>query len=219
MVDSDELAAEVEHKLAEVHHRLGDWDVTQTHLESALALIPELGVASPRRSQVLADLALVAMHRGDVAAARERAAAAAELAATVGEPSALAQAYNVLGVLDARHGEVAAARRHLAASLEHAQVLLDPAPAVAALNNTARLEADAGELDAALQAADLALELGTRHGDRHRMAALHANLADLLHRAGRDDEARVHLRESAVLFADVDRDEVRRPEVWKLVEW
>jgi DNA-binding SARP family transcriptional activator len=219
LVDSDELAAEVEHKLAEVHHRLGDWDLTQTHLESALLLVPDLGVASQRRSQVLADLALVAMHRGDVAVARERAAGAAELAATVGEPSALAQAYNVLGVLDARHGDVAAARRHLATSLEHAQALLDPAPVVAALNNTARLEADAGELDAALLAAQRALELGTRHGDRHRMAALHANFADLLHRAGRDDEARAHQRESAVLFAEVDRDEVRRPEVWKLVEW
>ena len=219
VVDGHAAAAEIEHKLAEIHHRLGDWDVTQTHLESALSLIPDSDVASVRRSQVLADLALVSLHRGEGHAARQRAATAAELAASVGDPMALAQAHNVLGVLDARHGEAASARRHLRLSLEHARGLVDPAPAVAALNNLARLEAETGDLPAALEAAHQALELGTRHGDRHRMAALHANLADLMHRADRDDEARGHLRESAVLFADVDRDEVRRPEVWKLVEW
>jgi DNA-binding SARP family transcriptional activator/tetratricopeptide (TPR) repeat protein len=218
LVESPLLLAEVEHKLAQVHHRLGDWDVAEAHLDSALALIPQTAQTSSRRSQVLADSALVLLRRGQLQAARDRAAAATELATTNREPAALAQAFNVLGVLDARR-EVAAARDHLQVSLAHAEQLDDPGPAVAALNNLARLEADAGDLPAALTAATRALELGIRHGDRHRMGALHANLADLLHDAGREAEAREHVRASVVLLADVDRDEERRPEVWKLVEW
>jgi DNA-binding SARP family transcriptional activator/tetratricopeptide (TPR) repeat protein len=218
LIESEPLLAEVEHKLAQVHHRLGDWDVAEAHLDSALALIQETPDASARRSQVLADSALVLLRRGQFDAARERAVAATEVAAAIGEPAALAQAYNVLAVLDARR-EVSAARNHLQVSLGHAEQLDDPGPAVAALNNLARLEADAGDLDAALDAATKALELGIRHGDRHRMGALHANLADLLHDAGREAEAREHVRASVVLLADVDRETERRPEVWKLVEW
>jgi hypothetical protein len=90
---------------------------------------------------------------------------------------------------------------------------------VAVLNNRGRFEAEQGSGADAVDLATQALALGTRHGDRHRLAALHANLADALHHSGREDEAREHLVQSAALFAEVDREPDRRPEVWKLVEW
>ncbi|HET6911098.1 MAG TPA: hypothetical protein VFH54_17350, partial [Mycobacteriales bacterium] len=56
-------------------------------------------------------------------------------------------------------------------------------------------------------------------GDRHRLAALHANLADLLRATGRHEESMDHLKQAAALFAAVDDEPQRRPEIWKLVEW
>ncbi|HYU83034.1 MAG TPA: tetratricopeptide repeat protein, partial [Candidatus Polarisedimenticolia bacterium] len=57
-------------------------------------------------------------------------------------------------------------------------------------------------------------------GDRHREAALHNNLADLLHRAGKQDEAMRELRRAARLFSEVGGEEgTMQPEVWKLVQW
>lgn len=40
-----------------------------------------------------------------------------------------------------------------------------------------------------------ALGLCASQGDRHREAALHNNLADLLHAQGRDEEAMTHLED------------------------
>jgi hypothetical protein len=56
-------------------------------------------------------------------------------------------------------------------------------------------------------------------GDRHREAALHNNLADLLHITGETDQAMEHLKRAVSLFADVGADEGPQPEVWKLVQW
>jgi hypothetical protein len=64
-----------------------------------------------------------------------------------------------------------------------------------------------------------ALDEGTRLGDRHRLAALHTNVADLLRAAGQDEAAMEHLKQAAAIFADVDDAEHRRPEIWTLVEW
>jgi hypothetical protein len=57
-------------------------------------------------------------------------------------------------------------------------------------------------------------------GDRHREAALHNNLADLLYVAGRSEEAMAHLKRAVAIFAEigVDAGEMQ-PEIWKLVEW
>jgi hypothetical protein len=64
-----------------------------------------------------------------------------------------------------------------------------------------------------------ALELGRELGDQHRVAALHTNLADLLHADGQHDAAMTHLKEAARRFAAVDGGDAPRPEIWTLVEW
>jgi tetratricopeptide (TPR) repeat protein len=91
--------------------------------------------------------------------------------------------------------------------------------AIAALNNLARLLAETGHGTEALALATEALELGSELGDQHRVAALHTNLADLLHAAGQREAAVTHLKEAARRFAAVDADDHPRPEIWMLVEW
>ncbi len=91
--------------------------------------------------------------------------------------------------------------------------------AVAALNNLARLLAETGRGREALPVAAEALELGRELGDQHRVAALHTNMADLLHADGQRDAAMTHLKEAARRFASVDVGDAPRPEIWTLVEW
>ncbi|GAC1325157.1 MAG: AAA family ATPase [Mycobacteriales bacterium] len=215
--DEAELAT-IEHKLAEVHHRLGEWDVADSHLQSALALLADAD-EDALRARVLADRALVAHRRGNSALAGETAEAALQLADAAGDDAALAQAYDVLGVLASERGDLPGAAAYLADSLRHAQRLADPSARVAALNNLARVHAAAGRPADAVAAGTAALEGGLEHGDLHRAAALHTNLADLLHAAGDGEQAMEHLKAAARLFAGVDDEAQRRPEIWKLVQW
>jgi hypothetical protein len=65
-----------------------------------------------------------------------------------------------------------------------------------------------------------ALELGIALGDRHREAALRNNLADLLHAAGRREEAMAQLKQAVVIFAEIGAGAGdSQPEIWKLTEW
>ena len=216
--DTDAAASDViEHKLAEVHHRLGDWALADAHLAAAADQLAAGDLGGLAR--VDADRAVVAYRVGahDEAAQRGRAAlAAAEQAA---DPAAIAQAHNVLGMLAAREGHHETAEEHLRQSLAQARELPDPGAATAALNNLARLLADTGRGGAALACAEEALSLGSDLGDQHRVAALHTNLADLLHASGRQDEALSHLKEAARRFAALDAGGPPRPEIWMLVEW
>ena len=56
--------------------------------------------------------------------------------------------------------------------------------------------------------------------DLSREAALRNNLADTLHRAGREDDATEELKRAVATFAEVGgHDDEPRPGVWHLVEW
>jgi DNA-binding SARP family transcriptional activator/tetratricopeptide (TPR) repeat protein len=220
--DDHATLATIEHKLAEVHHRLGDWALADAHLGMALDLLAaeDLG----RRASVQADLAVVAYRRsaGDGRtshAAGQLGLEALDTAQRAGDPAATAQALNVLGMLAARSGDDRAAEERLRESLDQARRLPDHSPAVAALNNLARLLADAGRASEALGLATEALALGRELGDQHRVAALHTNLADLLHASGQGEAALQHLKEAARGFAAVDTGGPPRPEIWTLVEW
>jgi len=217
-LDADDLAmAEIEHRLADVHHRLGEWPLAASHLQTARDLLPP-GETS-RRARLEGEMALVAYRQGEFTRAASLGTAALARACQTEDRLALAQATNVLGMLAARQGDAEAAEPLLRESLEHAQGLLEPGPAVAALNNLARLLADMGHLEEAMAEAEQALALGQEHGDRHRVAALHTNLADLLQASGQHEAAVEHLKESARLFAEVDQGGPIRPAIWALVEW
>ena len=208
--------AAIEHKLADVHHRLGDWDLAEAHLAVVTELVE--GTEPGRLARAQADRAVVAYRRGAAGQAADLGRAALASARAAADPGATAQALNVLGMLAARSGDTAAAERYLRDGLAEARPL-EPGAAVAALNNLARLLAETGRGAEALTAAAEALELGRELGDQHRVAALHTNLADLLHADGQRDAAMTHLKEAARRFASVDVGDAPRPEIWTLVEW
>jgi DNA-binding SARP family transcriptional activator/tetratricopeptide (TPR) repeat protein len=211
------VQASIEHKLADVHHRLGDWDLAESHL----AVVTELvSAAQPGRlARVEADRAVVAYRRGDSEQAAAFGRAALSCARAAADRGATAQALNVLGMLAARAGDTEAAETYLRDALAEARQLPELGPAVAALNNLARLLAETGRVKEALAVATEALELGSELGDQHRVAALHTNMADLLHADRQGEAAMAHLKEAAKRFASVDVGDAPRPEIWTLVEW
>jgi DNA-binding SARP family transcriptional activator/tetratricopeptide (TPR) repeat protein len=214
--DRAQLAV-IEHKIAEIQHRLGNWDLAAAHLKAVQDLLPP--DRQGLRARAYADQALVAFRAGDGEAAATLGASALAAAADAGDGGASAQALNVLGMVAASSDCAADAERYLRASLTAARELGESGTAVAALNNLGRLLFDSGRGDEALAAAQEALVAGQQLGDQHRLAALHTNLADLLHAAGRQDEALSHLKEAARRFAAVDAGSGLRPEIWTLVEW
>lgn len=207
---------EIEHVIAGVHDRLGDWSLAEAHLEAAAMLAKDRSLA--RSARILADLALVRHRQGSTALAKQAATAALLEAESAADQAALAQADNVLGVLAAAEGDRHAALAHLTRAVDRGRALDDLDLLIAALNNLSRMLQETGAEAAALESAREALTLAEHQGDRHRLAALHSHLADLLHAAGRGDEALAELRTSAVAFADI-HGSASRPEVWTLTEW
>ena len=227
-VDSFELAAAhaelpadrvaAEHRLADVHHRMGEWTLALDHLRAAVEWAGDADV-SDHLSAIVADTALIHLRLGDLAGADEAARRALRLATSSDNLAAHAQAANVLAVLAARAGDHVAAESWLDVASAGAQELMDLGQVVSVLNNRARLHADRDEVEPAIEVMRNAIAMGEQHGDRHRLGALHANLSDLLYRAGDVEGARHHQLESAQLLAGVDQAPTRRPEIWKLVEW
>src|SRR5580693_3117070 len=134
--------ARIEHKLADVHHRLGDWELAEAHLVVVTELVEDTG--SGRLARAEADRAVVAYRRGDADQAAKLGRAALACAQAAADPGATAQALNVLGMLAARAGDTAEAEGYLRDSLAEARRLPELGAAVAALNNLARLLAETG---------------------------------------------------------------------------
>ena len=198
-------AGAIEHKLGRVHDRRGDPELAERHLAEALRLGGEA-------ARVQADRSLVAHRLGRDADAKELARLALQLGGVDEDAEAVAQAENILGMLTGDSG-------HLERSVELAESLPDRSVLVAALNNLA-LACGRDDPERAIALTARALALCSEQGDRHREAALHNNLADLLHRTGRDPESMDHLKRAVTIFAEVgDETGGMQPEVWKLVEW
>lgn len=211
--------ARLEHKLGNVHHRRGEWDLAESCYQSALAALQDSG-RFKQGARLYADWSLTAHHQGQTDRALNLAHQARELAEQASDTEALAQVHNLLGIL-ARHQQNAdLAGQHLEQSLALAEALGDPAARIAALNNLALACADNGEIERALQLTETALVLCAAQGDRHREAALHNNLADLLHQAGRTEAAMDHLKQAVTVFAEIGAEAgAPNPEIWQLVEW
>jgi tetratricopeptide (TPR) repeat protein len=111
--------AAIEHKLADVHHRLGDWDLAEAHLAVVMELAE--GTEPGHLARAGADRAVVAYRRGAADQAAELGRAALACARAAADPGATAQALNVLGMLAARAGDAAAAEGYLRDSLAEAR--------------------------------------------------------------------------------------------------
>jgi tetratricopeptide (TPR) repeat protein len=209
--------AEIEHRIAQLNDRLGDWAAAEAHLEGALALVAGSDDHS-RLARLTADLALVNHRLGRGPRAGELGVRALTAARCAGDQRGAAQALNVQGMVALAEGRTSDALAQLEQAVEAAATLDDPEPLVAALNNVSRAQLASAELDGARETAARALEIAERQGDRHRCAALHSQLADVLHAAGDEAGALEHLKASAAGFSDVQGDEIRA-EIWTLTEW
>ena len=207
--------ASLEHRLGMVHVRAGDLDLAEARFEAAEDGFNDDPVA---KSRLLADWSAAVSRKGDATRARELAAGALSDATITGDPLALAQAHNTLGIVE-RVSDPTAARKHHETSLALVQDM-SPTVRAAALNNLALAHLSGGDPEGGLEYGLEALELCERVGDRHKGAAVHNNLADLLHAAGRDDEAMDHLVQAVKLFSDIDdRSQGLQPQIWMLTEW
>jgi DNA-binding SARP family transcriptional activator len=216
LATNDGRAATIEHRLALVHARRGDWQRAASHADVASA-----GTTDPtRRSMVLADRSAIAIHSGDLDAAVDFARRALDLASDGSDPVARAAAEHIAGVAARRRGDERAAERHLERAVGLSRGLDDLGLRISALNSMAIVASERGDRERAIELTSEALESCARLGDRHRQAALENNLADLFHATGREEEAMAHLKRAVTLFAHIDsRPGELAPEIWKLVEW
>jgi tetratricopeptide (TPR) repeat protein len=211
--------AEVEHKLGNVHARRGEWLSAEAHFSAAAGILGRATFPAGA-GRILADWSLAVHAQGQRDRALGLAGDALVLTESAADQRGMAQAHNILGILARKRGDAAGAAAHLEQSLAIAEALPDPSSRVAALNNLALARADSGDLARATALAERALALGVAVGDRHREAALRNNLADLLHAAGRRDEAMAQLKQSVVIFAEIGMGTGdTQPEIWKLTEW
>jgi predicted ATPase len=209
----------VEHRLGQVHERLGEWVQAGEYYQSAQQALEEQ--SNPGLAvRILADWSLLLHRQGSREKASELAHTALEAARETDDQEALAQVYNLLGIL-ARHQEnPRIACEQLRTSLDLAEQLGNLPARTAALNNLALALGDLGAYDEALELVHTALQLSIQQGDRHREAAARNNLADLLRAMGDEQAAMQELKQAVAVFADVGLDTGSlQPEIWKLVEW
>ena len=209
----------LEHKIGNLYDRRGEWELAERHFAAALE---EFGKSDRdgERAKLYADWSLAAHRQGKTQHALDLARRGLKLAEAADDPSALAQAHNVLGILGGSQGDSEEARNHLRRSLALAENLGDVSARIAALNNLALAYGASGETKQALNLTEAALALCEAQGDRHREAALHNNLADLLHAIGRSEEAMAHLKQAVSIFSEIGVEAgAMQPEIWKLTEW
>ncbi len=202
-------------KRGDLHARRGEWPQAEAGFQAAAAL------ADPAQLPGLyAEWSLIAHRQGEPARARELAEQALQHASASGKREGLARAHNILGILARGEQAWAQAQYHLTESLALGDGDADPAARIAALNNLSRVLQAQGEVERAIALAGEALALCQSLGDQHLEAALHSNLADLLHASGQPEAVFEHLAAAARIYAAIGRDEAEwRPEIWKLAEW
>ncbi|MEE8331208.1 MAG: BTAD domain-containing putative transcriptional regulator [Acidimicrobiia bacterium] len=218
-MSSPDARPDVERRLGALHHRTGQFDSARAYFQTARDSLVA-GERTAAASMTSADWALTEIKVGNLGRARFLAEEAMELALLSEDSGALAQGHNTLGILATEEGDYPGAAHHLEQGLAMADEVGGGAIRVAALNNLARATARIGDLDRGRALAEAALEESVAIGDRHREAALHNNLADLLHATGDVDESMKHLKKALQGFAEIELGaDLSHPEIWKLAQW
>ena len=216
---SPERLGWIEHRLGNVRHLRGDWELAECHFESAVQALSEMH-ADDELARVYADWSRTACRRSNLERAQALAEQGLALAETSSNQPALAQAHNMLGLLARSRQDYPSAILHLENSLEITTRLNDPGGSAAALNNLARVYADYQDLPRSIELTEQALHLCQQQGDHHRAAALHNNLADLYHAMGNSQEAMKYLKQAVEAFAEIGLEAgEQKPEIWMLTEW
>lgn len=209
----------LEHQLAQVYQRQGQWSLAAHKLAQARQRLT--AAADPATlAHLTLDQSLVAHRQKQPAEALALANQARALAGQAADGPMLALADNMLGMLARSEGELETAvaflqrSRHLAGECQRLDIQ------IAAGNNLALALGAGGQTDAAIASLEEAIQLCERYGDRHWEAALRSNLADFLHERGQEEASMAHLKQSASIYADIGREIGDwQPEIWKLSEW
>ncbi len=172
---------------------------------------------TPRYAHLAHALANVFARLGewDDAAAHFSAALKSEDAATV-------QSHLLADWSRTRHaqGDEDGARSLADRALALAETANDPRVLARAHNTLGILARHRDEFSQALGLTRKALQLCQTFGDRHHEAALRSNMADLLRASGDHIEAMAQIKQSAMIFAEINADVHKlQPAVWKLTEW
>lgn len=215
---SDALVVRIERRMAQVYQRLGQWKIAEQHFARAFegTRQGDKGLAS----LILTDWCLIYIRLKDSLRAMELAQQSLSFAIESQNKQALAQAYNILGIIAREQADYRQAIDHLEKSVLLASQSQDVTAHIAALNNMARAHLINDQLAIALESAEKAVELCQKIGARHQEAALYSNIGDILFRMNRVGEAEDFQKRSAKILSEIDRvDGIVQPEIWKLVEW
>jgi tetratricopeptide (TPR) repeat protein len=136
-----------------------------------------------------------------------------EAAEKENDPAQMSRVRNILAVVTPDHEE----------ALEHVEEAIrlagdDDLLRMAALNNKALLLSGTRDVGRSTVLVEEAIAIAERTGRRHQEAALWNHMADLHHRAGRENDARQSLTTAVSLFADIDSGDLE-PELWLLSRW
>jgi tetratricopeptide (TPR) repeat protein len=206
----------LEHKIAQVYYRRGEWGAAETHFQQAASAAAEPLLAD-ELARIYIDWGSAAYRSGDSLKAQELLEKARPLAES---PVSQAQISNTRGILERHEGNLKAALAHLSQSLQTARQEDLISMEITAANNLALARVDNEEFEAAFTLFEQALELCRRFGERHWEAALQNNLADLHHKCGHEEAAMEHLKAAITIMAEIGREAGDwQPEIWQLSEW
>ena len=195
--------AEIEHKLGNVHARRGEWTAAEAHFAGRPGYRGRRGPACCGRPHPGRLRAWPPMRR-DSRIERWRWRKHAGRGGIGGRPPRYGPGLQHPRHPGAQPRPIAPARPPTSnAAWPSPKRCPIPTSRIAALNNLALARAEGGDLAQATALAEQALALGVAMGDRHREAALRNNLADLLHSAGREEEAMAQLKQAVVIFAEI----------------
>jgi len=196
----------VEHRLGDVHRLTGRLELADEHYSRAES-------EHPRLADLYADWALLHYRRGRTGDAEQMADRAMEAALAQESSATTSRAHNIAGLVSS---DPSSAMRHIDEALDLAGA--DEIATMAALNNKAHLLNAIGNREAALRLVNEAILLATKTGHRHREAALHNHLADLLYREGLQEESEQAQLTAMSRFSEIGTDDWQ-PEVWLLSRW
>ena len=207
--------ARVELQLARLALRGGDRMLASSHLESAAV---EAAGSDGDNGRLDLDIAITGLMVDD-ADGSDATRVIAE-ARDLDDPVAEATAQAAATLVAFRNGRLDEAREGARRAIRLAELAGAPDVAAAALNLLGLARSAGGDHAGAMESLEAARQILDLHGDIHRLAAVHANLADALHSVGRDDEARAHQLESVRLFSEVSGSPLEgQAEIWFLTAW
>lgn len=217
-LSTEQALPQIERKLANVHHRRGDYERAASHFQTTLELLGNAGDATGLRALTNIDWSRTALQTGNIELSRRLAETGLELARESRDHPMESLAQNALGLLARKAGRLESAREHFNNAISAAQD--QQSARIAALNNLALVFSDEDRYEDAIRLTRQALEACIRIGDRHREAALRNHLSDRLHANGQSEAAMVELKQAVEIFAEIGEESGDlQPEIWKLVEW